>query len=154
MSKSILIAILLFGPMALFGHDDPNFLSTPGIQSLNIKVFLEGAYDDASATMETALNAGAALPGWPKAFFLKSDGLIVDLDGTSQPGMGSSTVTKSLFIIIRHRNHLAILSSVGATLTGDVYSYDFTTSLAQAYGGAAGYKMSGFKAVTDISINA
>ena len=32
------------------------------------------------------------------------------------------------------------MSATGATLNGSVYSYDFTTGIAQAYGGATGYK--------------
>ena len=39
------------------------------------------------------------------------------------------------------------MSATGATLTGDVYSYDFSTGLAQVFGGLNGYKMAGSKAV-------
>jgi len=160
---------------------------------LNVKVFLEGAYDATSGAMRTDLQptiarpsqliplahpysgapwnvaaapassipagvvdwvlvelrtattpalalSGTIISGWPKAFFLKSDGSIVDLDGTSLPNIGNPTITGNLFVIVRHRNHLAIMSNTGATLLGGTYIYDFTSALTQAYGGGAGYK--------------
>jgi hypothetical protein len=92
-----------------------------------------------AATPETALPA-TSLTGWPKAMFAKSDGSIVALDGTSQPNIGNPTVTNNLYVVIRHRNHIAVMSASGLTLAGSTYSYDFSTLLTQAYGGAAGYK--------------
>jgi hypothetical protein len=83
------------------------------------------------------------IPGWPKAFFLKSDGSIVNLNGTSLANFGNSTVTNNLYVVIRHRNHLAIMSANSPTLTNSVYNYDFTTGLTQAYGGGSGYKQAG-----------
>ena len=196
MKKSTLLSALVLGSMALYGHSEPITTPTPGNKLLNVKVFLEGAYDGVSSTMKTTLKSsgvlplaqpytvapwnytgtesvttipadivdwilvelrdaatpanailGSNLPGWPKAFFLKSDGSIVDLDGTSLPTIGSPTITGNLYVVIRHRNHLPILSAIGATLVGDVYSYDFTTGLAQAFGGIASYKIVGSKTV-------
>ncbi len=92
-----------------------------------------------AATPETAL-PGTALAGWPKAFFLKSDGSVVALDGTSMPDIGNPTVTNNLYVLIRHRNHIAVMSASGMTLAGSSYGYDFSTALSQAYNGAAGYK--------------
>ena len=91
-----------------------------------------------AATPAAALS-GTTLAGWPRAYFLKSDGSIVDRDGT-QPNIGSPTITGNLYVIVRHRNHLAIMSNTGATLNDGVYSYDFTTALTQAYGSGIGYK--------------
>jgi len=158
---------------------------------LDIKVFLEGAYDTETGQLKTTLNtsslvplahpysgapwnvaaapassipanvvdwvlvelrtaaipalalSGTAIPGWPKAFFLKTDGTIVDLDGTSLPNIGNPTINGNLYVIVRHRNHLAIMSATGATLNAGVYSYDFTTALTQVYGGESGYKQVG-----------
>ncbi|MDD2964856.1 MAG: BNR-repeat neuraminidase N-terminal domain-containing protein [Bacteroidales bacterium] len=87
---------------------------------------------------ENALPANS-LAGWPKAMFLKNDGSLVDLDGNA-PNIGNPTVTNNLYIVIRHRNHLDVMSAFGLSLTGDVYSYDFSTGIDQAYGGANGYK--------------
>jgi C1A family cysteine protease len=64
-----------------------------------------------------------------RAAFLKSDGSVVDLDGTSQ--VSFKVAPGSYYIVVRHRNHLAIMSAVAVALPG---SYDFTTAQTQAYG--------------------
>jgi hypothetical protein len=87
---------------------------------------------------ENALPA-TSLAGWPKAMFLKSDGSLVGLDGNA-PNIGNPTITNNLYIVIRHRNHLDVMSATELSLTGDVYSYDFSTGIDQAYGGGNGYK--------------
>ena len=80
-----------------------------------------------------------------RAAFLKSDDSVVDLDGTSPVQFDNATIEsgKNLYVVVRHRNHLAIMSATGATLNNGVYSYDFTTGLAQAFGGGNGYKQVG-----------
>jgi hypothetical protein len=87
----------------------------------------------------------AALPEtsiWKKACFLKSDGQIVDLDGTTLPSIGNPTVINNLYVVVRHRNHIAVMSSAGMALNvpGDAYVFDFSSSVDQAYGSGAGFK--------------
>jgi hypothetical protein len=77
-----------------------------------------------TATSDKSVNRQAA--------FLKKDGSIVDLDGSSlitYPG----NITGNLFIVIWHRNHLAIMSSGPLTESGGIYSWDFTGQLSKAY---------------------
>lgn len=88
---------------------------------------------------ETAIPA-TTLPGWPKAFFLKSDGQITGLDGISLPDIGLPVITHNLYVVVRHRNHIDVLSANALVLNGYTYAYDFSTALAQAYGSGAGYK--------------
>ena len=93
-----------------------------------------------AATPEAAIPS-TILSGWPKACFLKSDGSIMNYDGS---GLTVNTAfTGNLFVVIRHRNHVAIMSSTGMILSddGNSYSYDFTSAVTQAYGGEAGYKL-------------
>jgi len=80
-----------------------------------------------------------------RAAFLKTDGSIVDLDGTSTVHFDDNYVTtgNNLYTVIRQRNHLAVMSATGALFSGGVYSYDFTTGIGQAYGGNNGYKAVG-----------
>jgi len=80
-----------------------------------------------------------------RAAFIKTDGSIVDLDGISNVHFDDYFVSagNNLYVIIRQRNHLAVMSSTGASFVGGVYSYDFTTGINQAYGGANGYKAVG-----------
>ncbi len=71
-----------------------------------------------------------------KAAFLKDDGSVVDIDGFSNLQF-SLPVSDSLYIVVFHRNHLAIISNFGLTESGGVYSYDFTLSAGQAFGSNA-----------------
>jgi len=67
------------------------------------------------------------------ASFLISDGSIVGLDGSSFP-LFSNSATQQLYVVLKHRNHLGILSASPLTESGDIYSFDFTSPLGQAYG--------------------
>jgi PKD repeat protein len=64
--------------------------------------------------------------------FLLSNGSIVGIDGTSLLQF-ETPVTQQLFVVIRHRNHLDILSSEPLPVSADVYSYDFTDSQTKAF---------------------
>jgi uncharacterized protein (TIGR02145 family) len=84
---------------------------------------------------ETSGDASTAT--WDKqiqrqAAFLKSNGNIVGLDGSSLITY-SGTITNNLYVIIWHRNHLAIMSSGPLTNAGGIYSWDFTALLSKAY---------------------
>jgi len=68
--------------------------------------------------------------------FLKSNGQIVDLDGSSTPRFIDAPT--SAFIAIRHRNHLGVRTSSSLDLITSPYqSHDFTTASSQAYGSDA-----------------
>ena len=90
----------------------------------------------------TPAAATVALSGWPKAYFVKSDGSIVDKSG-NMPDIGTPSISNNLYVIVRQRNHIAIMSSTGVPLVGNNYTYDFSTSVTQAFGGSAGYKSIG-----------
>ncbi len=79
------------------------------------------------------------LAGWPRALFLKQNGSLADVQG-NQPGILSENVQHNLYIVIRHRNHLDVLSNGPLVLSGNTYTYDFTDAITKAYGGALGYK--------------
>jgi hypothetical protein len=97
------------------------------------------------ATTPTLATSGTILA--KRAAFVKQDGSVVELDGTTTIHFSNYAVSSgnNLYIVVRHRNHLAVMSSAGATLAAGVYSYDFTTGLGQALGGANGYKAMGTK---------
>lgn len=77
--------------------------------------------------------------GWPKAMFLRNDGSVADTNG-NVPAYTFSNISDSLFVVIRHRNHLAVMSSHGMTFANNIYQYNFSTGITQAYGGGEGYK--------------
>ena len=67
-----------------------------------------------------------------RAAFIKSDGTIVDTDGTS-PVQFTGLSDGDYYVVIRHRNHLAIMSASAIPLSSSSALYDFTTSQSQAY---------------------
>ena len=69
-----------------------------------------------------------------RAAFIKSDGTIVDTDGTS-PVTFTGLSAGDYYVVVRHRNHLAIMTATAIPLIGSsTTSYDFTTSQSEAYG--------------------
>jgi hypothetical protein len=68
-----------------------------------------------------------------RAAFVESDGSVVDLDGTSPVGF-TGVPAGNYYIVIRHRNHLAIMSASAEALSSSSSLYDFTTSQSRAYG--------------------
>lgn len=77
-----------------------------------------------------------------RACFILNNGNIVDLDGTS-PVNFDKTNGNSYYVVIRHRNHLAIMSAnaltlssslAGVYLTGGISNYNFSSAQTQAYG--------------------
>lgn len=70
-----------------------------------------------------------------KSFFLRNDGYVVDSTNTDAK-LEFEVAPGSYYILVRHRNHLALESATAVTLTASspVSPYDFTTSLSQAYG--------------------
>ena len=114
-----------------------------------------GVVDWVLVELRDAITPEAALPstvlaGWPKAMFLKSDGTLIDINGTSLPHTGPVSISHNLYIVIRHRNHLAVMSASGAEVVGGILTYDFTTGISKAFGGEKGYKhvVTGFAMVS------
>jgi len=75
-----------------------------------------------------------------RAGFLKNNGLITDLDGNGLlnfPGVSAG----NYYIVIRHRNHIPVMSAAPVALAAASVLYDFSTGSAKVYGGANGYKI-------------
>ena len=68
-----------------------------------------------------------------KAGFVLSDGSVVGTDGIN-PIAFSGLDINNYYIVVRHRNHLAIMSATAQPLSSTSALYDFTTGLTQAYG--------------------
>jgi poly-gamma-glutamate capsule biosynthesis protein CapA/YwtB (metallophosphatase superfamily) len=89
------------------------------------------APDAAGATGSTVIEKQAG--------FLLRDGTIVGTNGTTHIQF-KGAVSKQLFAVVLHRNHVGIMSANPLTIAEGVYTYDFTTSIGQVYGSTAGYK--------------
>ncbi len=68
-----------------------------------------------------------------RAAFIKNDGSIVDVDGTSKVNF-SNVNSGNYYIVIKHRNHLAVMSANPVALSSSSSLYDFTTGENKAYG--------------------
>lgn len=71
-----------------------------------------------------------------RAGFVKDNGTIVDTDGTS-PVVFTSINAGNYYVVLRHRNHLAVMSSTTILLDGESILYDFSTGTGKYFGGEA-----------------
>ena len=89
-----------------------------------------GIVDWVLLELRTGLNSSTTVAR--RAAFIRSDGNIVDLDGNS-PVTFSGITSEGYYLIVKHRNHLSIMSSDTLSCSHST-KYDFTTSLSKAYG--------------------
>jgi hypothetical protein len=68
-----------------------------------------------------------------KTAFLKSDGSVAGLDGVSKVTFDGLSAG-SYYVVIRHRNHLDVMSANPVSLSSNSALYDFTTGPGKAYG--------------------
>jgi hypothetical protein len=100
-----------------------------------VLIELRQASTPANATSSTIIKKRAA--------FMKKDGTIVETDGSSPVRFYNAAITTNLYPVVRQRNHIAIMAANAVTMASGVYTYDFSSGIGQAYGGAVGYKQIG-----------
>ncbi len=83
--------------------------------------------------VELRTGTAAATKVATRAAFIKTDGSVVDLDGTN-PVAFPSVDPGDYYVVVRHRNHLAIMSKNPVSLSTTSTLYDFTTGQVKAYG--------------------
>lgn len=66
--------------------------------------------------------------------FLRRDGKVLSISGDSVITLGMNITPANYYIIIRHRNHLSIMTSNPVYLSSDSYLYDFSDCLESYYG--------------------
>jgi hypothetical protein len=129
-----------FNPtLPYYGNNTPKWLyngtePVSGFPTGTVDYVLIELRDAASAALATSATRISQLPA-----FLKSDGSIVSLDGTSLPAF-TNVVNDFLYIIVWSRNHVGIMSSADIT-PGSTVVYDFTTGFDKVYLGEPGYKL-------------
>jgi hypothetical protein len=80
-----------------------------------------------------------------RAVFLQNDGQVLDTDGSvgySATTVKASGYDLSYFVVVKHRNHLPIMSAAAVSLP-NAAAYDFSTSQAQAFGTNPMYDLGG-----------
>jgi len=68
-----------------------------------------------------------------RAAFIKSDGSLVDLNGTNQLSFAGVPLG-NYYVVIYHRNHLAVMTANTVNLSNNPILYDLTLAQTQAYG--------------------
>ena len=69
-----------------------------------------------------------------RAGFVINDGSVTDTSGSNNL-MFDIYFSDSLYVVVKHRNHLGIMSAFGLKENQGLYIYDFTSSAEQSYGG-------------------
>jgi uncharacterized repeat protein (TIGR02543 family) len=85
---------------------------------------------------DSALTAQATVRRYAAAW-LTSDGTIRSFSDTSKAYAELNAPIGSYYIVVRHRNHLAIMSAGKIVFTTDSTGFNFTTAQTQAYGSAS-----------------
>lgn len=91
---------------------------------------------------ETTGDAITATPDtkiWEQACLLLNDGTIISTIDNKLPKLDVN-VENNLYVIVKHRNHLDIMSADPLILTDSIYSLDFSISEDQVLGITEGYK--------------
>jgi hypothetical protein len=100
-----------------------------GVES--VAVVPAGVVDWILLELRPAADSTSALTR--RAAFLMQSGTVVDLDGGS-PVAFSGLTSGSFWIVVRHRNHLAVMSSAPVALAMTPGDYDFRSSASSAFG--------------------
>ena len=91
----------------------------------------EGAVDWILLELRSNVNSNSTVGR--RAAFIMNDGLIVDLDGLN-PVSFPLVPSGDYYIVVKHRNHLSIMSANKVALSPNYTFYDFTSSQNKAYG--------------------
>jgi len=109
-----------------YGVPPWNYLGTDSVASIPA-----GVVDWVLVELRTGPDSASAVSS--RAAFIKSDGTVVDTSSAG-PVKFSTVAAGNYYIVLRHRNHLAIMSAATAALSASSTVYDFSTSQGKAYG--------------------
>ncbi len=82
--------------------------------------------------LELRLTPGGS-PVYRQSYFLRTDGNLAELDGTTT-SLTLGVPAGSYWIVLRHRNHAAIMSAAAQNLTTTLTFFDFTGAASLYYG--------------------
>jgi len=161
-------------------NDYSNFTAPPitfqtlAIVTVDVKIFLEGAYNTTTGFMHSALASNFLIPAtqifnqspWSytgtetanalsinvvdwvlvelrsaanrqiivaqKAGLLLTTGRIIDVDGVTNGLLFDLQSNDDYYIVVRHRNHLDVMSATDVSIVNGELPYDFTTNSTQS----------------------
>ncbi len=103
----------------------------PYLKTLTISSFPNNVVDWIFVELRTKTSANSIIA--KRAALLKSDGRIVDIDGSPMVSF-NNVKPGNYYVVIKHRNHLSIMSKNTIYISDSTPLYDFTTNLESAYG--------------------
>ncbi len=109
-----------------------NYTGTETVPSIPNASIVDWVLVELRETTGDASTATADKQIHRQAAFVLSDGSVVGLDGSSLITY-TGTIANNLYVVIWHRNHLAVMSSGALTEVGGDYAWDFSTGLSKAY---------------------
>lgn len=86
--------------------------------------------------LELRSSTAASSRVYRRGALLMADGSVRGFDGTSLPVI-RNVAPGSYYVVIRHRNHLDVMSATKVDLSSGTAKYDFTTAANKAYGSGA-----------------
>ncbi|MBN3036181.1 MAG: hypothetical protein JW861_11390 [Bacteroidales bacterium] len=121
-------------PWYYFGQDRVTSIPNSNVIDWVLVELRQTTGDASTATLDSTIARQAG--------FVLKDGKVVGVDGSSKMQF-NVTINSNLYVVVKHRNHLAILSAYPVQLNGGVYTYDFSDAVDKVYGGANGHKQIG-----------
>jgi hypothetical protein len=115
-----------------------NYPGTESVSSIPTTDIVDWILVEFRDTTDAALASSETIIARQAAFLLK-DGSVVGLDGFNMLNF-TATINDGLYVVIRHRNHIGVISANALVESVSVYTYDFSSGSGQAYGGASAQK--------------
>jgi len=115
-----------------------NYTGTESVASIPNANVVDWILIELRDTTEAQFATGTTMIARQAGFLLKN-GTICSLDGSSNLFF-NVTIADSLFAVVWHRNHLAVMSAFSLIESAGIYTYDFTSGSGQVYGGVLGHK--------------
>ena len=162
--KKVTVPLSQFSNFALFAVDEvllnlKVFLEGPYVLDYMITSLEDGGYIPTTSPYEdarTLVSIPDNIVDWvfvelrstadgeaeaSRSFFLRNDGMVTDDDGATTDLSLTGADDGSYFIVVKHRNHLAVMSATAQPLnSSSALLYDFTDSSEKYYGGETGVK--------------
>jgi hypothetical protein len=111
-----------------------NYAGTEAVGSIPNADIVDWVYVEVRKASSAATAVSGTVQASAAGFLLKN-GSVVGLDGSSSLVLSPQNAGYGeLYVVVYHRNHIAVLSANTLTFNGAAFAFDYTSGAAQAYG--------------------